>query len=48
MNVIFDRLKAMYDAGTATDVTIHNAVIRGWITKEEYTLITGKEFVEEE
>lgn len=43
--IIFDRLADLYAAGTATETTIRNAVVRGLITAEQYTEITGAPYV---
>ena len=32
-------MRGMWDAGK-----VRNAVIKGWITEEEYTTITGEEY----
>ena len=40
-NVIYKRLKALWDAGRATETTIKNAVNRGWITQDEANEIMG-------
>lgn len=44
MNIIFERLSKLYQDGVATDITIANAVVREWITAEDYKTITGKEY----
>lgn len=38
---MFERLKRLYDAGTLTIVGLKNAVVRAWITAEQYEEITG-------
>ena len=40
-NVIYKRLKVLWDAGRATETTIKNAVDRGWITQDEANEIMG-------
>ena len=47
-SIIFKRLKKLYESGQATDTTILNAVEREWITRKQYTEITGKELEPEE
>ena len=39
---MFDRLKRLYKQGKITEVGLQNAVTKGWITEEDYTLITQK------
>ena len=40
--IIYSRLAALYAAGTATETTIRNAVVRVLITAEQYAEITGE------
>ena len=47
MSKSFDKVKGFYDASLWSLGMVHNAVVR-WITAEEYTEITGKEYIEEE
>lgn len=37
----FNTVKAAYERGTWNKEMVKNAVIKGWITEEEYELITG-------
>ena len=39
---MFDRLKRLYEQGKITETGLQNAVTKGWITEEDYTLITQK------
>ena len=39
----FDLVKRMYDEGTWKKTRVRNAVIKGWITEEEYDLIVNGE-----
>ena len=39
---MFNRLKRLYEQGKITEAGLQNAVTKGWITQEEYTLITQK------
>lgn len=38
----FDLVKHYYDAGLWGAERVRNAVIKGWITEEEYRQITGE------
>lgn len=38
----FDLVKHYYDAGLWVMERVKNAVIKGWITEEEYRQITGE------
>jgi len=38
---MFDRLKALYDAGRLSEAQLGAAVIRGWISQEQSDQITG-------
>lgn len=40
----FEFVKAAYERGTWNKVMVHNAVTKGWITAEEYEIITGVPF----
>ena len=40
----FDKVKIYYDAGLWNLAMVKNAVIKGWITAEEYKEITGQEY----
>jgi uncharacterized XkdX family phage protein len=45
MSIWNSMLKKMYGKGKATKESLKNAVIRGWITADEYKEITGEEYV---
>lgn len=38
----FEQLKKWYDEGKWSKKRIHDAVVKGWITEEEYFEITGE------
>ena len=40
----FDLVKKYYDEGLWSVKKVRNAVIKGWITEEEFTEITGEPF----
>lgn len=42
----FAEVKGFYNSGTWKKKAVRNAVIRGWITVEEYEEITGEVFAE--
>ena len=44
MSIWNSMLKKMYGKGKATKESLKNAVIRGWITADEYKEITGEEY----
>ena len=41
MSKMFNNIKKWYDHGLWSKEKVHNAVVKGQITPEEYTLITG-------
>lgn len=41
MSKKFKTVKAAYDRGNWDKAMVGNAVVKGWITAEEYQLITG-------
>lgn len=41
-------VKKYYDKGLWTAVAVRNAVVKGWITAEEYELIIGTPYEPEE
>lgn len=43
----FEKVKNYYDSGFWTLAMVRNAVVKGWITAEEYREITGKDFESE-
>ena len=40
----YAKVKLYYDRGVWTKEMVYNAVIKGWITEEEYEEITGEAF----
>ncbi len=42
----FAIVKSMYDKGLWSKKRVHDAVVKGWITAEEYKEITGEDFEE--
>lgn len=42
MSSKFQKVKNYYDAGLWSKTMVRNAVVKGWITAEEYELITGE------
>lgn len=46
MSKKFSTVKAAYDRGSWNKVMVANAVVKGWITAEEYQLITGEAYEE--
>lgn len=44
MSKKFNLVKKYYDEGFWTKEMVHNAVIKGWITEEEYYEIAGEEY----
>ena len=44
MSSKFDKVKRYYDAGLWNRTMVRNAVIKGWITAEEYQIITGEAY----
>jgi len=41
----FEKVKKYYDEGFWTKKMVKNAVIKGWITAEEFVEITGDDYV---
>ena len=41
MSPRFEKVKAYYDAGLWNRTRVANAVVKGWITAEEFLIITG-------
>lgn len=39
----FEKVKNYYDKGLWSIDRVRNAVVKGWITEEEFELITGEE-----
>ena len=48
MNKKFPVVKKYYDKGLWTKTAVHNAVVKEWITAEEYELIVGEPYTEDE
>ncbi|MBR0076320.1 MAG: XkdX family protein [Synergistaceae bacterium] len=44
MSEKFEEVKAYYDMGVWSEKKVRNAVVKGWITAEEFTTITGKSY----
>ena len=40
----FEKVKNYYDTGLWNKEMVRNAVVKGWITAEEYKVITGEDF----
>ena len=40
----YAKVKTYYDRGVWTIDMVRNAVVKGWITEEEFTEITGEEY----
>ena len=48
MSKKFNKVKNYFDNGYWTAEQVYNAVIKNWITSEEYTMITGLDYYEKE
>lgn len=46
MSPKFNRVKRYYDGGLWNKEMVHNAVIKDWITAEEYAEIVGEPYDE--
>lgn len=46
MSPKFNKVKRYYDNGLWNKEMVHNAVIKGWITAEEYVEIVGEPYDE--
>ena len=44
MSAKFETVKKYYDMGMWTEAKVKNAVAKGWITADEFKLITGKDY----
>ena len=44
---MYERLKRLYDEGKLDKYGLVNAVVKGWITTEQYEEITGSPYNEE-
>lgn len=40
----FEKVKTYYDRGLWSIERVRNAVVKNWITEEEFKTITGKDF----
>ena len=40
----YEKVKTYYDRGAWNETAVRNAVIKGWITAEEFEEITGKPY----
>lgn len=47
MSKKFKTVKGFYDRGLWSIGRVHDAVVKEWITAEEYKTITGEEYKEE-
>lgn len=46
MSKLYEKIKSYYDTGLWSKTRVKNMVIKGFITKEEYKDIIGKEYEE--
>ena len=46
MSKKYNTVKAAYDRGSWNKAMVANAVTKGWITAEEYEMITGEPYEE--
>ncbi len=44
MSRMYNKVKSYYDKGLWSISRVHNAVIKKWITAEEFELITGEKY----
>ena len=44
MSKHFKKVKGYYDSGLWSIERVRNAVVKSWITAEEYRIITGENF----
>lgn len=44
MSPKFNKVKGYYDSGLWNQTMVKNAVKKGWITAEEYQIITGEPY----
>ena len=47
MSQKFEKVKDYYDSGLWDKTRVRNAVVKGWITAEEYRIITGEVYENE-
>ena len=48
MSKHFKMVKGYYDSGLWSIERVRNAVLKGWITAEEYKIITSEDFAQVE
>lgn len=48
MKTKFEKVKAYYDNGLWDINRVHNAVVKGWITADEFETITGVTYGDDE
>ena len=44
MSKNYNKVKSYYDRGLWSIERVREAVVKGWITEEEYKLITGEDY----
>ena len=44
MSAKFEQVKSFYDMGVWSETKLRNAVVKGWITQDEFKAITGKNY----
>lgn len=44
MSAKYNKVKGYYDNGLWNKTMVRNAVVKGWITAEEYAQITGEPY----
>ena len=44
----FEMVKRYYKMKVWSEARVRNAVVKGWLTEEEFTEITGKDYAEAE
>ena len=44
MSKHFKKVKSYFDSGLWSIERVRNAVVKAWITQEEYKIITGEEY----
>lgn len=42
----YEKVKTYYDRGLWSESMVRNAVVKGWITSDEFTEITGEPYEE--
>lgn len=48
MSKNYNKVKSYYDRGLWSIERVREAVVKGWITEEEYEIITGQPYEPEE